>query len=401
MPELTKTRMNFRCRCHLARLTAGAALLVLAFSSSPSGAGECDGYIGGEAEAAAFWGAVSETGLRACVAAHGFDARDEEYGATSLHWAAEHGSPAVVRILADAGVELNVRSDSDATPLHWAAAWAKDPAVIAALLEAGADPMAQNAEGKTPIHFAAADNANPDVVVMLIEAGVDPNVQDGKGVTPLHYAAAHNVNPDVIVALLEAGADPNVRDDKEGATPLFFGLANIDNPAVIGTLVKAGADIETRSKSGGTPLHMAATKGLMVMVSALLDADADPMARDEALGATPLHFAAIEAADPATGSLLADLDTWGVVNLLVEAGADPDARDKENATPLHWAIWHDAGPTTVAALLDAGADPNVLSDRGATPLILAADSFGAAECGGFFGGGDNAAAFWKRSPGKG
>jgi len=59
-----------------------------------------------------------------------------------------------------------------------------------------------------------------------------------------------------------------------------------------------------------------------------------------------------------------------IVGLLVEAGADPNARQHGEETPLHWAAssddWHVA-----AALIDAGADVNALDGSIGTPLANA------------------------------
>ena len=81
--------------------------------------------------------------------------------------------------------------------------------------------------------------------------------------------------------------------------------------------------------------------------------------------------------DPAAARLM-DAALWGstadVVGLL-DAGADPNARNEAGATPLMRAV---DDLDTTRALLEYGADPNVKSDEGRTPLLMAAQHFGAA-----------------------
>src|SRR5262245_28464533 len=60
--------------------------------------------------------------------------------------------------------------------------------------------------------------------------------------------------------------------------------------------------------------------------------------------------------------------------LLLDMGADPNARNDAGVSALMWAV--DDGETT-RLLLERGADPNVRSADGRTPLLLAAARFGA------------------------
>lgn len=82
-----------------------------------------------------------------------------------------------------------------------------------------------------------------------------------------------------------------------------------------------------------------------------------PVNQQNALGLTPLHSAAI-------------LGRADITRLLLDAGADPDARDAGGSTPLHRAFA--AGHVTVARiLLDAGADIDAQDQFGVTPRKLA------------------------------
>ena len=99
--------------------------------------------------------------------------------------------------------------------------------------------------------------------------------------------------------------------------------------------------------------------GSREMVAALARAGADPNAKD-AERATPLHRAA----------------KWGlaeVIVALIDAGADPDARDKNEQTPLYH-VRHKEEFEKVRALLEGGADPKARDRVGFTPLHAIAET---------------------------
>jgi hypothetical protein len=95
-------------------------------------------------------------------------------------------------------------------------------------------------------------------------------------------------------------------------------------------------------------------------VKLLLDSEADVKLPDEN-GSTPLHAVAGEQ------------DCLEMVELLLRYGADINARNCQDATPLHLAIRNSEAPVEmVKFLLAHGAGANLKNDTAATPLHIAA-----------------------------
>jgi ankyrin repeat protein len=108
-------------------------------------------------------------------------------------------------------------------------------------------------------------------------------------------------------------------------------------------------------------LHQAIAQYNPSAAEALIEAGADPNARDTH-SRTPLHVAGT-----ANGLRKAEL-----IRLLLAKGADPNARDDSGASPLDEAAWGGSVAKT-AALLDGGAKIDAPNTKtGATPLNEAA-----------------------------
>ena len=122
--------------------------------------------------------------------------------------------------------------------------------------------------------------------------------------------------------------------------------------------IHSGGDINERfGGDGETALHRAATNGHIKVIELLLDAGANPNAID-ADGATPLLSASYR-------------DQVDVVSLLLSKGANPNIAERRyGMTPLILAAWKGYEPT-VNALLSGGADPTITAKDNNTALSRA------------------------------
>ena len=121
-----------------------------------------------------------------------------------------------------------------------------------------------------------------------------------------------------------------------------------------------------------TPLHRAAARQDIAEINTLLGAGADVNALDLD-DQTPLHwFATGENADPIDGlegPILVGNEQI-VVNALGDAGANLEAQDGDGNTPLHLAAEAN-NVSTIRALIGRGANVNTYNHDEKTPLDLA------------------------------
>lgn len=103
------------------------------------------------------------------------------------------------------------------------------------------------------------------------------------------------------------------------------------------------------------------------LISGLIDAGADPMARTSKYRSTPLHIAS------KYGKKQTRLDR---LTVLLASGANPNAQDIDGEAPLHAALGRaygflESSPEVLRALVVAGAGPNLRNKRGESPMDFA------------------------------
>ena len=117
-----------------------------------------------------------------------------------------------------------------------------------------------------------------------------------------------------------------------------------------------GTDIELKCTGcGSTALGHAAKYGHNEIAELLIENGADVDAKDED-GSTPLHLAAL-------------MGRKEIAELLIENGADVNAKAMDGGTPLHYA----ATKEIAELLISKGADVNAKNEKGEAPLDWAND----------------------------
>jgi ankyrin repeat protein len=166
------------------------------------------------------------------------------------------------------------------------------------------------------------------------------------------------------------------RDDAAALRRLAAAPALARQAVVVGASRAAASDyfldaITHYVYAGDTALHVAAAAYRQRLAEKLVAQGADPRARNRR-GAEPLHYAS----DGVPGSPAWDPDAQGAtVEYLIEAGADPDATDASGVAPLHRAV-RTRCTGAVRALLARGADPRRKNASGSTSLHLAVQTTG-------------------------
>jgi ankyrin repeat protein len=259
-------------------------------------------------------------------------------GSTPLMYAALYGDIASMRQLLDLGADPNVRNETGATALMWAADNLEKTKL---LMDHRADANARSDDGLTPIIIAGNWFGSSAILKLLIDHGADPSAQSPLGITTLAQAA--QVGDEASIRLLfERGADRK----RAGPQPLAFAM-------------RAGCSkcVEMLMDSSDRNL----LSGLLGALSPpeLGDARDVPSARmliDQ--GADSNGFANPMALTPLIRAVSSDTVPIEMVRLLIEHGADVNAKAANGETALSMALLR--GPTPIVELLkkSAAIDPN-------------------------------------------
>lgn len=233
------------------------------------------------------------------------------------------------------------------------------------------DPRSQMS--KELICSSVIAEGDDEGVQYYLDHGADPNVKDYKhyDLRPLHKAILTHQNHVVEILLAHQGIDPNGRT-KSGETPLHMaakeGLAD-----VIPLLLQKGADIGARTVNGQTVLHYAVEANRSSVVDLLIKAEAC-INEEKRNNKKDKEITCLinTRNNPRASSLFYAVQArnYAMVQQLLGYGADIKLTVGLGLTALHVAAQY-GDAKMVELLINAGAKVNAQASRRVTPLHCA------------------------------
>ncbi|KAK1898077.1 Ankyrin repeat and SOCS box protein 14 [Dissostichus eleginoides] len=204
--------------------------------------------------------------------------------------------------------------------------------------------------GWIPLHEASAQE-NKKILEIIFSASPPGAAQCRtlKGETPLFLAVVHGVR-DNATFLLQNASSPDLQNDEQDS-PLVAAILN-DQYDLATLLLRYRANVDQTGPLNRTALHESAFLGLENFVHLLLESGADPNARD-IKKKTPLALAA------QNGHL-------NVVEALLQKGANVCCESESG--PVLFDAAASGNPDIISLLLDHGADPNQPLSSGHLPI---------------------------------
>jgi ankyrin repeat protein len=188
------------------------------------------------------------------------------------------------------GAATELRDKDGDTPLHAAVRFDRIHAARA-LLESGADVEASKEGNVTPLSIAL-EGGDKDMITLLLTYGADVHYKCDGSPCALFRAVEKGHGDIARLFIEEYSADEDIHKKKKNNRTLLHELAAspISDPKLYDLLLGYGINMDVESDHGFTPLHCAASKGNVLMVTKLIEKGATIHLQDHN-GETPLDIA--------------------------------------------------------------------------------------------------------------
>ena len=212
----------------------------------------------------------------------------------------------------------------------FAACRSGDVGALRDLLERDRSLVGERTEdGATGLHVALR---HPDAVRLLLEYGADPNVRElGDNALPLHFAAG-GAPIESVRALLDGGSDAQGVGDAHQLDAIGWATVFAEpRRDVVHLLVERGAKHHIFSAVALNDLDLA--RRVVVEDPSALSRRLSPSEQEQ----TALHYV-VAPPDGLLGGTFRTGEHYQTLALLIELGADLEARDAKGRTPLEIAM---------------------------------------------------------------
>ena len=237
--------------------------------------------------------------------------------------------------------------------------------ILDILIQSGANIQEIHEKVGSTLHYAVKHGKH-EIVKNLVEKGVDVNIKDSQNQTPLLFAV-QNGDESLVKLLLDLGAKIN----GPGYNEAIFAAIELKSSEILKILVKNGAEVNFKDEiNESTPLHIAVSDHKYEMANILVEAGANVNARNEE-SVTPLaqifdeDVWKLKNSSEITKRLETDMK---IAKLLIDNNAEIDAKNIFDETPLHEACRYNY-VEIAKLLLQKGANVSSRNDRGESPLL--------------------------------
>ncbi|VDI67760.1 Hypothetical predicted protein [Mytilus galloprovincialis] len=267
----------------------------------------------------------------------------------SMYLACAGGKIETVKYFLSEGINICQYSETGRSLLHATCEPSSEneghKSVISLLIQNKLDISKPDNDGLSPLHLAC-QNCLLSVCEFLISNNANVNMQDYQSKSPLHFACQSG-SFSLCEFLISFKANVNMQD-YQNKSPLHFACERIEpNIDIIEVLLKNKASFELCDIAGKTPLHVICERFQNSMYF-----------RQDT---KRFNVFLLEISSNCNS----------IVKSLVGYGADVNARDNEEETPLHKACRYGDYELVKTILSSNKSDLNLRNKRGETPLYLA------------------------------